>query len=162
MMQGRLNLPKTIGSQQCANFTEGRTWQAATRLVNDLRDARPMDPARVPRLPIPADEPERPTEKGSGDPSLPDQLYKEAFAAYRKKDYGEAYDLLVDCLAIKPDHADAQALLRVVEGRQRTASPRVRDISSETPPDWVELLRQFRESGASRCRRWCPSPLDRS
>ncbi len=148
MMQGRLNLPKTIGSQQCANFTEGRTWQAVARLANDLRDARPMDPARVPRLPIPADEPERPTDKGSGDLSLPDQLYKEAYSAYRKKDYGEAYDLLVDCLAIKPDHADAQALLRLVESRRKKASSRIaqsKDVSHNAIFEWANLLRQFHD-----------------
>ena len=52
MMQGRLNLPDTVSSQQCADFTEGRTWQAATRLVNDLRDTTDGS-ARVSRFACP-------------------------------------------------------------------------------------------------------------
>ena len=154
MMQGRLKLPETIGSQQCADFTEGP--DVAGRppgLFTICVTLNQLNPARCPAPRVPESEPERPrpTDRNAANLSLPDQLYQEAYVAYRQKDYDEAHDLLDDCLALKTDHVDAQALLRLIEGRQKTAAPR-RDVSQYVPtktardPDWADLLRQFCET----------------
>jgi hypothetical protein len=121
LVQRTDDLPDVLSRQQYVDFSKGPMPQAVARLLAGVLNAVPIPPETMPAMPDePGGRPERPVEDTA---SLVDLLYAEAEDFCKAKQYHEAREALLDCLELDPTHADAQALLKVVERRIAQAKP---------------------------------------
>ncbi len=149
LMQEKTPLTGILDRIQYADFSQGPVPRAVAKLLGGITTAQVINPADVPLLDPPHAKPERPVESENLNVSLAVQLYDDAYEAFRAKDYGEALELLHDCLLIDAHHAEAQKLLVVVERRQERAPKgrltRIRSTRSKVldvlpgPFKWIEI-----------------------
>ncbi len=125
VLMQRVDLPDVLSRQQYVDFSKGPTPPAVARLLAGVPNAEPIPPETMPAMPDePGGRPERPVEDTA---SLADVLYAEAEDFCKAKQYAEARESLLDCLALAPDHPGAKKLLTVVERRLARAKPPATD-----------------------------------
>lgn len=139
-----------LSEVQYVDFTQGDTVDFGIRLATAIFVAEIIPAEQVPLLPPPDSAEARRAEPESNG-ARADKVFDHAYDLFNSGNHEEARERLEICLNIDPGHPAAQKLLRVIEGRQKTAEPR-RDVSRYVPtettpdPDWADLLRQFRET----------------
>ncbi len=123
-----------LSRMQYADFSHGPEGFAVAKLLGGVNTAETLNPMDVPLIPAPHTKPERPIEGNNSDrsQSLADRLLQDAYAAFRAKNFDEAYELLIHCLRFDPEYGDARKLLAIVR-RHKT-------LDILPPPfEWIDI-----------------------
>ncbi len=134
----------TLNEVQYVDFTQGDTVDFGIRLATAIFVAEIIPAEQVLLLPAPDSAEARKAEPHSNGVRA-DKIFDRAYELYDQGSHDEARQRLEICLSLDPGHPAAQTLLRAIEGRvgRREISPPARP---DEPPDWANLLRQFRET----------------